>query len=72
MKSHCVTDHPHYYYLISQKDVLRDVLRVAADKTKESEGQFRRGGENGGILERAGAEESCEYQMMVSSFAFVS
>eukprot|EP00970_Alexandrium_tamarense_P003318 scaffold529_cov196-Alexandrium_tamarense.AAC.14 len=45
-----------------QKDVLRDVLRVAADKTKESEGQFRRGGENGGILERAGAEESLLHQ----------
>ena len=38
-----------------QKDIFRDLLRVAADKTKQAEGQNR--GENG-ILDRAGAEES--------------
>ena len=44
-----------------QKDVLRDFLRVAADKTKQTEGLRRGGGENG-LLERAGAEESLLHQ----------
>jgi hypothetical protein len=39
-----------------QKDVFRDLLRVAADKTKQAEGQLNRG-ENS-ILERAGVDES--------------
>jgi len=38
-----------------QKDVFRDLLRVAADKTKQAEGLNR--GDNG-VLDRAGAEES--------------
>lgn len=41
-----------------QKDVLRDVLRVAADKL---EGQFKRSDENG-LLARANVNESLLHQ----------
>eukprot|EP00804_Cyclotella_cryptica_P002600 CCRYP_010429-RC/>CCRYP_010429-RC protein AED:0.08 eAED:0.08 QI:0/0.9/0.90/1/0.7/0.54/11/1348/1458 len=40
-----------------QKDILRDVLRVAADKLKESEGLFNRDDDNG-LLGRANLNES--------------
>jgi len=39
-----------------QKDIFRDLLRVAADKTKQAEGQLDRSED--GLLGRAGAEES--------------
>ncbi|KAL7469406.1 hypothetical protein ACHAXS_011013 [Conticribra weissflogii] len=42
-----------------QKDILRDLLRIAADRMKQADGN--RGGENG-LLERAGAEESLLHQ----------
>ena len=45
--------------LYSQKDILRDVLRVAADKL---DGQIKRSDENNGLLGRANASESLLHQ----------